>query len=211
MKLPAKLIALTMLLAVRGSFACNSPLVLDLNGDGVLTTSVLWEPVRFDINGDGRVDTTGWLNPYSSEGFLWMDLNHNGVVDSARELFGDAMLLPGGEPAANGFDALAVYDTSDFGGNEDGLIDVHDLIWPYLRLWIDSNFDGVCQRQEVSVLPRWKIVGISLQYSISGRFDGSSNLHQLTGQYFKRFDGRENRFEIRPMTLEDIYFSVRRP
>src|SRR5947209_19888055 len=80
-------VLVAMVVAAHGAAACNSPLVLDLNGDGVQTTSVLWYPVRFDINGDGRQDVTGWLSPYSFEGFLWVDLNDNGVANSGRERF----------------------------------------------------------------------------------------------------------------------------
>ncbi|HYX26670.1 MAG TPA: hypothetical protein VFC23_21130, partial [Thermoanaerobaculia bacterium] len=105
-------------------------------------------------------------------------------------------------------EALAVYDTPAFGGNGDGMIDQQDLIWPHLRIWMDKNFDGICQKPEVSSLAAWKIVAISLHYEALGRMDGSSNLHQLTGQYFKRINGREGRFEIRPMAIEDVYFNV---
>jgi hypothetical protein len=146
--------------------------------------------------------------PYTGEGLLAVDLNQNGLIDSGRELFGDATLLPTGGTAQHGFEALALYDTPEIGGNDDGLIDHSDLVWRQLRIWVDENLDGVSQRKEVRHLNALKIVGLSLQYETTPRVDGSGNVHQFIGTYFKRVDGREGRFEIRPMLMEDIFFRV---
>ncbi len=195
------------LLAPAQALACNSPLVFDLAGDGyIVTTSPLWYPLLFDINGDGRKENTGWLAPGGGQGFLWLDLNRNGIVDGGQELFGTATLLPTGQRASNGFEALAVYDSPEFGGNGDGIIDERDLIWPFLHIWIDENFDGFSQRKEIHLLRDWKIVGISLSYVRSRRVDGDMNVHDFVGNYFRRLEGREGYFEIRSERVEDIFF-----
>lgn len=203
------LTCLGLLLSARVVCACNSPLVLDLGGNGTINTlSAQWEPVLFDMDADGSMESTGWPNPHTAEGLLAIDLNQNGSIDNGHELFGDATILPSGETAEHGFAALALYDVPEMGGNGDELIDHFDLVWHQLRIWLDENLDGISQRQEVRPLSAWRIVGLSLRYETSPRVDGSMNVHQFVGTYLKRFDGREGRFEIRPMLMEDIFFRV---
>lgn len=86
------------------ALACHnlSPLVLDLNGDGVQTTD-LFAPVSFDLDGDGEAERVAWTYGSSEEGFLWIDLNRSSVVESGRELFGQGTVLPSGETAKDGF------------------------------------------------------------------------------------------------------------
>lgn len=203
----SRLVVVGLLLFVRGASACNSPLVLDLEGDDyIMTTSAVWNPLHFDMTGDGVSERTGWLAPGDLTGFLWLDLNHNGRVDGAQEFFGDAMLLPTGERAQQGFQALAAYDSPDLGGNGDGRIDDQDLVWDQLRIWRDVNFDGVSQRTEISPLQRWSVAGFSLRYQVTGRIDGNMNVHQFGGTYYRRLVGRDGRAVLRPMLIEDIYF-----
>jgi hypothetical protein len=78
-----------------------------------------------------------------------MDLNGNGDADSG-ELFGAGMPLPTGGFARNGFQALAVYDASAYGGDGDGLITRADAVWDRLRLWVDANHDGRSDPRELS-------------------------------------------------------------
>ena len=73
----------------------GSPLILDLNGDGIQTTSTTY-PVQFDINGNGTIETIAWTNPDTQEGILWLDRNRNGSVDNGQELFGDSTPLADG-------------------------------------------------------------------------------------------------------------------
>jgi hypothetical protein len=198
---------LLVVLTPTGVRACNSPLVFDLNGDGyIVTTSPIWYPLFFDINGDGTKENTGWIAPGKDQGFLWLDLNRNGRVDGGQELFGNATVLPTGERASNGFQALAVYDTPEFGGNGDGIVDERDLVWPYLRIWVDDNFDGIAQQREVRSLDAWRIISISLRYVQSPREDSNGNLHEFVGAFSRRFPGRESRSEIRSQRVEDVFF-----
>lgn len=207
MKMVKILVALGTL-AAEAAWACNSPLVLDLNGDGRVSTTNAWrEPLLFDIDGDGHKEATAWPSPYTGEGLLVIDLNNNGLIDGGQELFGDATILPTGK-AEHGFEALAAYDDPEMGGNGDGMIDHFDFVWHQLRIWVDESFDGTSQRTEIRPLSAWRIVGLSLQYDTVGGVDGNMNLHQYAGTYFKRIDGREGAFEIRPMLLEDVYFRV---
>lgn len=185
----------------------TSPLVLDLNGDGVQTTD-LFAPVSFDLNGDGVPDRVAWTCGWTEEGFLWLDLNRNGTVDGGRELFGQGTLLPSGETAANGFEALRVYDGLSYGGNADGVISEGDLIWSHLRLWVDRNHDGISQRQEITPLRHFDIVAIGLDFSRVKEVDGNGNLHPLQSTYLKRLTERRLGSRLVPYAVHDVFFKI---
>jgi hypothetical protein len=199
-------ILVSVALAGRGvALACNSPLLLDLNGDGIRTTTG-WYPVHFDFDGDGTKEITAWTAPDGDEGFLWLDLNANGVVDSGRELFGDSTLLPTGETSQHGFEALAVYDRYELGGNDDGLITDGDLIWRFLRLWIDRNHDGVSQRQEIRHLSAEGVLSISLVYVEARDYDDAENLHLYQSTFVRRVTRQFGRPYSRTQEAHDVYF-----
>lgn len=185
---------------------CTSPLILDLENDGVLTTSLSYA-VDFDINGDGQKDRIGWTAWYSREAFLWLDLNRNRRVDSGSELFGDSMLLPSGEFATNGFEALAVYDQELFGGNGDGLITVDDLVWQELRLWIDGNHNGISEASEIAHLHREGVAAIELDYVEQEDYDGNLNLHRFQGRFLKEIRGPLGP-ALRYQGIHDVFFIV---
>ena len=66
----------------------NSPLAIDLNGNGIETTDIYNDArVYFDIDNDGFAERVGWIKP--SDGLLAMDRNSNGTIDNITELFGD--------------------------------------------------------------------------------------------------------------------------
>lgn len=164
----------------KAGWACNSPLVLDLDGDGLYTTGVD-RGVRFDLNGNGIAERCGWIDPYEDDAFLWLDLNGNYQVDSGRELFGDSTATPDGSSPTNGFEALALYDRPEFGGNGDRKIDPEDLIWTSLRLWIDKNYDGKSALKEIFTLSDWNVRSISLKYKRRLRVDGNDNIRAFWG------------------------------
>lgn len=191
---------------VAADHECTSPLVLDLDGDGrILTTG--WEyGVEFDINGDGTPESIGWLAKDSGDGFLWIDLNLNGTVDDGGELFGSSTLLPDGEFAEHGFQALAVYDAPEFGGDGDGVISKRDLIWQRLRIWVDQNSDGVSQPRESRPLGAHGVVAIGLEHRTLDRLDGHLNLHALVGSTVLR-SRRPGRERLDEGLVEDIFFA----
>ncbi|HEX2060125.1 MAG TPA: hypothetical protein VHK90_05250 [Thermoanaerobaculia bacterium] len=181
---------------------CQSPLVLDLNGDGVHTTDVM-DPVSFDLTGDGVPEQLAWTNPWTEEGFLWVDLDENGRVDNGRELFGIGTLLPNGERARDGFEALSVYDEPEARGNRDGQITVADGIWGRLRIWVDRNHDGMSQAHEIAPIHQHGVVAISLSYVIDPRPDENGNIHRLRGSYTRRVSGT-----LRTLAMDDVFFRV---
>ncbi|HEY0140451.1 MAG TPA: hypothetical protein VGF48_06115 [Thermoanaerobaculia bacterium] len=179
----------------------NCPLVLDLNGDGILTTDSS-QPVRFDLDADGIAERITWTNPQTEEGFLWIDSIPNGRVDDGSELFGVGTTLPSGAKAPDGFAALEVYDTVGEGGDGDGRITVNDHVWGRLRIWVDANHDGISQVDEVAPLHRAGVVEIDLRYRFDPLPDASGNYHFLRGTYLRRVPPRD----LDSRAIDDVFF-----
>ncbi|HVC48233.1 MAG TPA: hypothetical protein VND90_13400 [Terracidiphilus sp.] len=136
--------------------------------------------VRFDFFGDGKLVQIAWTQANSTNGWLALDRNGNGTIDSAEELFGNITEQPQSSDP-NGYLALAVFDEPQYGGNGDGIIDAHDAVWPKLVVWIDSNHDGVSQPGELHHLDDLGIHSIGLMYKESRRVDAYGNVFRYKG------------------------------
>jgi len=156
----------------------HDPLVLDLDGDGITTTSVINGP-WFDHDSNGFAERSGWINPY--DGFLVMDRNGNDIIDNGRELFGNDTILSNSKKASNGFEALA-----DFDGNRDGKIDVSDPIFSRLRIWQDE--DGFSLPGELHTLEELGIKAINLSSTATNVTDPQGNTQNRLGS-FEWIDG----------------------
>jgi ribosomal silencing factor RsfS len=132
----------------------GSPIVIDLNGDGVHTRSIK-DGVQFDLFATGQKTSTGWVD--TTDGLLSLDRNGNGTIDSGAELFGTSTVLANGQKAANGYAALKELDT-----NGDGKIDSKDAAYGALRVWVDGNGDGVSQQGELRTLAALNIASVSV-------------------------------------------------
>lgn len=152
-----------------------SPIVLDLNGDGV-TTTALTSGTYFDHAGDGFAEQTAWVS--AEDGLLVRDLNHNGTIDTGAELFGNNTVLANTQKAANGFLALA-----DLDSNKDGKIDSADAAFSELQIWKDSDGDGITSTGELHSLAELGIASISAAYTASSTVDANGNSHSQTGTY----------------------------
>jgi hypothetical protein len=153
---------------------CDSPVVIALGNSAYEFTSSQYG-VIFDINADGLKESVAWTIAEKRIGFLVLDRNGNGTIDSGEELFGTRAYQPA-SPKPNGFAALAVFDNLQFGGNDNGMIDSGDAAFGVLRLWIDANHDGQSQPEEMISLSDAGIESISLNVESSNRKDGNGNL-----------------------------------
>ncbi len=132
----------------------SSPLILDLDGDGIEITP-LSGAITFDHDADGVRTGTAWAG--ADDGLLVLDLDGNGLIDSGRELFGNNTLLANGQKAADGYAALRALD-----GNTDGLIGALDAQFAGLRVWRDLDQDGVSDAGELQSLEEAGISQIDL-------------------------------------------------
>jgi trimeric autotransporter adhesin len=153
-----------------------SPIVIDLAQDGI----ELGKPgvgVYFDVNADGVTDHVQWVKAGGDEGFLALDRSGNGLVDNGAELFGvGTPLVLDGRNAPNGFVGLAQYDTRELGGNDDGWITEADAIWPQLRIWLDTNADGVSTSDEMRTLKSFGLTALETIPRIRKRVDEAGNV-----------------------------------
>lgn len=161
------------------------------------------DPVPFDINGDGSRDLISWTARGARVGFLCVDLNQNGRIDSGRELFGTSTLWPISHlPTPNGFEALKLYDSPSTGGNGNGKIDPGDWWFTSLRVWIDRNHNGEAEPSELLTLQEAGIQEISLTYRDSRRRDRHGNLFRYRGSAILR----DAHGHVREQSIFDVFF-----
>jgi len=152
------------------------PIVMDLGNDG-FNLGARGIGVYFDVDANGIRDSVQWLRRGGDEGFLALDRTGNGLVDDGAELFGvGTPLLLEGRPAPNGFVGLAQYDARQLGGNDDGFITDADAIWPQLRIWRDSNADGVSTYDEMRTLRSFGITALGTIPKLRKYVDAAGNL-----------------------------------
>jgi len=171
--------------------AAGSPLILDLDGDGVETTALrngtALSNVHFDLDGDGFAERSGWVG--KDDALLVRDLDGNGSIDGLSEVFGAS------DPSSNGFITLKALDS-----NGDNKITAADAGFASLRLWIDADQDGRTDAGELVTLASRGVTGINLNATaLTGVTNAENSVsHRAT---FTKSDGSTG-------TIEDVWFRM---
>ncbi|TSD72620.1 hypothetical protein FFI39_017455 [Janthinobacterium sp. KBS0711] len=166
--------------------AAITPIVIDLNGDGVHTIARADFHGSFDLLGTGNAIQTGWVS--AQDGLLAIDSNGNGKIDNISELFG-------GNEKGTGFAKLSSYDS-----NGDGVVDAHDDKFAELRIWRDANSNGVTDDGELMSLHDAGVASLTVSYTELPFLDANSNLH-LERSSATLADGKS-------VDMTDVYFNV---
>ena len=172
---PGKVITVTGPLVLYAQWAGKviSPILIDLDGTGIQTTS-LANGVMFDYAGTGNPVKTAWATPNC--GFLVRDLNGNGQIDNGGEMFGNFTVLKSGVLATNGFDALAELDT-----NGDGIITQAEATAAGIMIWQDKNTNGKVDPGELLTLAQAGVQSFGTQYTTSHNTDANGNIWRWQG------------------------------
>ncbi|RCW71466.1 SdrD B-like domain-containing protein [Pseudorhodoferax soli] len=163
-----------------------TPIVLDLDGDGIHTLARGASDATFDLFGNGSGVRSGWIS--GGDGFLAVDSNGNGRIDDIGELFG-------GNAKGAGFAKLASFDS-----NGDGLVDSRDTAFGELRVWVDADGNRQTDAGELRTLAEAGVAALTVDYVEQPFLDAQGNLH-LERSSASLADGSV-------VDMTDVYFNV---
>lgn len=156
----------------------TSPIVLDLNGDGVSLVDNRKTSVAFDWDGDGVRNQTGWVG--RDDGFLMFDRDGNGTVSGTDEL----SFTSDKQGAKSDLDGLRAFDS-----NGDGKFSSADDKFNQFKVWRDRNGNGLAEKGEVLSLGEAGVASVNLGgEAVNKTWSWGQNITINNGSY-TRTDG----------------------
>jgi len=155
-----------------------SPIVLDLDGNGVSLKSRKKSDARFDMDGDGKADDTGWVG--KKDGLLVIDRNGDGAITMGSEI----SFLTDSPDAKSDLQALRAFDS-----NGDSKLDASDARFGEFKVWVDANENGTSEAGELRTLAELNITEIGLAGRAADQTVRAGDNIVLATSTFKRADG----------------------
>ena len=170
-----------------------SPIILDLDGNGVKTVAAADSDALYDLDGDGLADDTSWIG--NTEGFLFLDRDKNGTVTNAGE-FSFIDDVPG---ATSDLAGLKAFDS-----NNDGKLSSADTRFADFRVWRDADGDGAVDTGEVLTLTAAGVASLSLSGTAVNAASAFGDVAVLATGTYTRTNGATMQFLDAALT----YFSA---
>ncbi|HXC60589.1 MAG TPA: cadherin domain-containing protein [Steroidobacteraceae bacterium] len=135
-----------------------SPIVLDLDFDGVELVSPGQSKVTYQVIDGQEARHVGWVAP--DDGLLVLDRNQDGTISGRTEIsFVDDV-----EGASTDLEGLSAFDS-----NQNGYLDAGDDRFGAFQVWQDANQDGVSQQGELRSLASAGVRAIGLTRDLTGQ------------------------------------------
>jgi hypothetical protein len=129
-----------------------TPIVLDLDGDGIELINPEDSKVRFDMDSDGINEIAGWVG--ADDAMLVYDKNQDGIVNDTSEIaFSEYH-----KDANTDLEGLKLA----FDSNNDDIFNDMDNEWANFGIWQDLNSDGITDLGEFTHLSETNIISINL-------------------------------------------------
>ncbi|MFO0017434.1 MAG: calcium-binding protein, partial [Synechococcaceae cyanobacterium] len=170
-----------------------SPIILDLDGNGIDTLAMSDWRIHFDHDHNGFAERTGWVGP--RDGLLVRDLDGNGLIDTGKELFGNYSQLGDGRSASHGFEALATLDE-----DRNGILNSNDSGWRSIAIWVDANSSATVEPGEIKSLSSLRIESLSLNFRREKIIDRQGNKHVEISSY--------TRDDASSYAMHDVWFAI---
>ncbi|MFC4706855.1 hypothetical protein ACFPAA_24950, partial [Paraburkholderia caffeinitolerans] len=132
-----------------GDCYSDDPVILNLNGGKVQTTSLANSAASFDMRNDGQKIQTGWGT--AGEGYLVYDPNDAGNKATISQ---DNQLVDG----MSALKSLA----QQVDGSADSTLSASDALWSDLKVWVDTTGTGQFQSGQLYSLDQLGIASLGL-------------------------------------------------